>query len=548
MIQQVKSLLSTPRLTNLFKKGLRSNLRFLPLLCLLSVATLGKASANSTLVFPGDTSISATICANETYPFDGQLLDSAGVYEAVFIASDGSDSIVRLELIVLPLLSETVNASICAGDIYEFFGLSLTVAGEYDAVLPGSNGCDSTVTLVLTLLPNALTGLSVGICTGSEYLFQGDTLTQSGTYSAILPAANGCDSLIRLSLSVVDFFDVQQESVICFGETYEFSGVVLDSSGVYIDSLIAIGGCDSIVTLTLTVLPKLIGEIDVAICEGASYIFHGDTLMSDGTYEFLTTGSYGCDSLVVLHLTTALFFETFLEATICNGETYILGTQELTTEGNYEELLAAIGGCDSTLLLKLYVLPTSSGVDSATICDGESFIYHGDTLQNPGDYVFVLDAYNGCDSVVTFTLTVLEVPNTVFEAVVCFGETFFFYGQNLGESGVYEELFDAANGCDSIISLILTVLPELTTTLEISMCAGETYDFNGEILEESGTYTQVLVSEFDCDSTVIVMLTVYPKQITVFEALICAGATYEFGDSPQEPFVKSRDRLACDGD
>lgn len=475
-----------------------------------------------------DTLIEATICANETYLFDGQLLNAEGTYTAVYAASDGSDSTVTLNLSVLPLLAETVSASICQGESYPFNGLSLTQSGEYSVVLPGSNGCDSTVTLKLTVNPIVVTNLSAGICDGSFYIFQGDTLTESGTYLSVLSSSAGCDSLVRLKLDVVSYFDIQQSASICHGESYEFGGNLLDTDGVYVDTLVAAGGCDSVVTLTLHVLPMLNGELNVSICEGSEYHFHGDTLTADGDYLYATVGSNGCDSLTTLHLTTVPFFETSVEATICHGESYDFFGDALSDEGEYKHTLSAIGGCDSVITLVLSVLPTSTGIDGATICDGDTLFVNGEELTEPGDYTFTYTGANGCDSVVTFTLTVLETPNTVFEAVICHGDTYGFYGQILTESGVYEQIFQAVNGCDSIITLILTELPELVTNLDASVCEGTAYDFDGEELDQAGVYTHVYVSDNGCDSTVNLTLTILPLQHTTLDVSICDGESYSF--------------------
>ncbi len=523
MIQQVTSFYSSPPVTQALKKTLKTP--FLCFwLCLLGMATEAKA----TPLFPGDTLITATICANETYQFDGLELDMSGEYTATYTASDGSDSTVTLQLTVLPLLQETVNAAICFGQAYPFFGLALTQSGQYDAVLTGSNGCDSTITLNLTVHPLKITNLNAGICNGSNYIFQGDTLTESGTYHAILTDVNGCDSLVRLKLEAVDYFDVHLDATICHGETYLFGTEILDESGVYVDSLKAIGGCDSTVTLTLTILPPLGSNLSIVICEGSSYIYLGDTLSDAGFYQYAFTASNGCDSIVNLTLDMVPFFVVSTDATICKGETYPFGTQILSEEGVYTESFIAVGGCDSTVTLTLTVLPTSSGAEAATICNGESIEFHGETLSEPGDYLFVLTGENGCDSTVTFSLTVLPIFETVVEAVICHDGIFVFYGQALTESGVYEQIFPAENGCDSIISLILTVLPEINTAIEATICTGDAYDFNGELLGQEGEYSMILPSEFGCDSTITLTLTVLPVQSTHIDAAICANDAYEF--------------------
>ncbi len=523
MIQQVTPFLSPPSVTKILKSNIKTPFFFF-LVFLLGMTAEAKAAP----MLPGDTLLVATICANETYLFDNQELNMTGEYAATYLASDGSDSTVTLQLTVLPLLQETINVDICPGETYPFYGLALSQSGQYDAVLTGSNGCDSTITLTLLVRPLQITNLSAGICNGSVYLFQGDTLTESGTYHASLTDINGCDSLVRLKLEVVDFFDIHQEVTICAGETYFFGAQILDVSGVYVDSLQAIGACDSTVTLTLTILPALSSSLSIVICEGSSYIYLGDTLSDSGFYQYAFSGTNGCDSLVNLSLDMVPFFETSAVATICNGETYTLGTQSLIDEGVYLETFIAAGGCDSTVTLTLTVLPTSNGTASATVCDGESVDYNGETISDPGNYVFVLTGENGCDSTVIFTLTVLPIFNTVIEAVICHDGIYVFYGQTLTVSGVYEQIFPAENGCDSIISLILTVVPEINTSLEATICTGATYDFNGEILGQSGVYSIILPSEFGCDSTITLTLTVLPAQSSTIDASICANDSYEF--------------------
>jgi len=74
------------------------------------------------LNLPGDTTIEASICDNETYTFNGSVLDQPGTYEVVLIASDGTDSTVTLILQVLPTAQTTVDATICEGETYSFNG------------------------------------------------------------------------------------------------------------------------------------------------------------------------------------------------------------------------------------------------------------------------------------------------------------------------------------------------------------------------------------------------------------------------------------------
>lgn len=477
-----------------------------------------------------DTLIEASICDGDTYAFNGELLEQAGTYTANYTAADGSDSTVTLVLNVLPHAFTHLEESICEGTTYEFNGEALSQSGTYSVVLPAANGCDSTVTLVLKVLPIQHTHLSAAICKGSSYAFQGDLLSDEGVYSAILSSVDGCDSIVTLELSVVTHFETNLQVSVCNGQSYVFNGDTLSASGTYVDSLKAIGGCDSLVTLKLNVLPEIITEREVGICVGSSYVFNGDTLSDDGIYKAIYKAANGCDSTVVLHLSVVASFDVSAEAVICTGDEYLFGGAVIKEAGEYSHLFTAIGGCDSLVTLTVTELPVATGTDEATICFGGLFEYQGELLTDAGEYTFVLDGQgaNGCDSIVTFTLHVMPEISSSFEQTICDGETLEFDGEILSAAGDYEANLTAANGCDSIVTLHLHVLPQQHTAIEAFICEGETYAYNGDTLSGAGTYTFVYEAENGCDSTVTLQLGVYPREKTTLEASICAGETYGF--------------------
>ena len=506
------------------------------LFCAFSAnASQGNAFGGSDEGLPVGTNISATICANEVYLFHGDSLHIAGQYTAIFEASDGSDSLVTLDLSVLPILTGTVSAVICGGETYEFHGQSLTETGSYEVVLPGSNGCDSIATLQLEVLDSPSSAFSAAICAGSSFNFDGDALTESGVYEAVYSAENGCDSTVTLNLSVVEFFDTHLSATICAGETYAFGDTTLGLSGVYVDSLTAAGGCDSTVTLNLKVLPVPTTHLEAGICTGSEYVFQGETLTESGVYTAQLEAANGCDSIVVLNLTVADFFDVSIDVTICAKETYDFGGEILFLAGTYVHELEAAGGCDSTVTVTLTVLPVSSGVAEATICNGDSLEYSDSLLTEAGEYVFTLPAENGCDSTVTLTLTVLPAPATPLTATICAGQTYEFNGATLDESGVYIRIFPAENGCDSTVTLTLTVLPVPKTDINVILCAGDSYEYEGEILDAEGSYPFVFDAENGCDSIVTIHVEVLPVASAEVHASICAGEFYEIdGDELSE--------------
>ena len=121
-----------------------------------------------------------------------------------------------------------------------------------------------------------------------------------------------------------------------------------------------------------------------------------------------------------------------------------------------------------------------------------------------------------------------QADTTIFNEVICAGDTYSQNGFNVSISGIYEQKLKNSSDCDSIIILNLNVILKDTTKINAAICEGNTYSKNGFNETESGTYTQELQNRFDCDSTVILNLTVVPPNddTLFFTASICEGETY----------------------
>jgi uncharacterized protein YegP (UPF0339 family) len=473
--------------------------------------------------------LEATICAGDTYDFDGEILSEEGVYVKEYTAEGGCDSTVTLTLTVLPTSAGTDEATICFGDVFDYNGELLTEAGEYTFVLKAENGCDSTVVFTLNIRPAIQTDIEATICAGDTYDFNGETLFESGTYEAILTAENGCDSLVVLDLTVLSLGESELEVNICDGESYEYNGETLTEEGIYFFTLTGENGCDSLVSLALYVRPAYNSFENVRICEGDAYLFDGSLITEAGTYVATFLSEYGCDSTVTLVLEVSPLQNTAIEATICDNGSYDFNGEELTEEGVYTAVLTDENGCDSTVVLTLTVLPTKSTTITASICEGETYNFFGLSLSETGDYEFGFEAENGCDSTVTVRLTVRPIQRTNIEATICEGEIYDYEGNELTETGDYEYVYDGPNGCDSIVTVRLTVLPLQSSILYVAQCVGTSYTFNGEVLTESGTYSVLLTGPNGCDSTATLVLEFVESFETNIEATICAGDSFEFG-------------------
>jgi hypothetical protein len=133
-----------------------------------------------------------------------------------------------------------------------------------------------------------------------------------------------------------------------------------------------------------------------------------------GEYSVSVTNEYGCS--ITSEPVSVEFNPVYLNSlnvSICQGESYILGTQTLTETGEYTEVFTSTLGCDSTVVLTLTVNPVYNEALSASICQGESYTLGTQTLTESGVYTEVFSTVLGCDSTVVLTLTVVEVDVSV---------------------------------------------------------------------------------------------------------------------------------------
>lgn len=130
---------------------------------------------------------------------------------------------------------------------------------------------------------------------------------------------------------------------------------------------------------------------------------------STGTHQIMTVISPIGDT-VYTYITVESYNTSYSTATICSGGSYIWRGQELSAGGNYTDTLSVMGGCDSVLVLQLKVTPAPVTTTYDTLCQGGTYLWHGRTLQDEGTYIDTVDGPEGCDSIVTLELSVLTTP------------------------------------------------------------------------------------------------------------------------------------------
>ena len=166
--------------------------------------------------------------------------------------------------------STTLNVTTC--DPYSFNGQNYAQSGSYIYAGQTIYGCDSTVTLNLTITPAIQTTIIENAC--GSFPWNGQTLWTSGVYIDSLQSAAGCDSVVSLNLNVYPIYAIGIDSTVL--DAFNWNGIDYATSGSYTQFFTSVNGCDSSVTINLTIEDSGLDE------KTASYLAYPNPV-TDGT-------------------------------------------------------------------------------------------------------------------------------------------------------------------------------------------------------------------------------------------------------------------------
>uniref|UniRef100_UPI003751B760 T9SS type B sorting domain-containing protein n=1 Tax=Flavobacterium sp. TaxID=239 RepID=UPI003751B760 len=444
-------------------------------------------------------SFSKTICNGESVKIGTISYNTTGIYTNTITGSTGCDSTVTVNLTVLPAANSTVTTSICNGDSYIIGANKYDKSGTFTSAVKTKNGCDSTITLNLTVLPAKIAAVSKTICFGEKITIGTNTYDKSGVYTTSVKT-NGlsCDSTISLTLTVLSKIGSTLQKTICNGQTYVSNGnPAYDKSGKYDEKYKAKNGCDSTYTVDLTVLPVLKSTVNASICDGTSYTIANQTFDKPGTYPIVAKNKIGCDSTITLILKTSNKVEINTVKTICQGQSIKIGNTTYTTSTTTEITLPNNGnGCDTLIKLNLTVNEKTKSSITKTICFGQNELINGIEYKVTTKQTIIFPNKKGCDSTVTLDLTVLpESKEELLGSICSNGGSIKIKDVTYTKKGSYPlgKTGKDKNGCDITTTVIIVEdnIPAAAGTQKSPSCAGKT-DGSYEITSPTGAeYTYV---------------------------------------------------------
>ena len=359
------------------------------------------------------------------------------------------------------------------------------------------SGCPNTDTVVVTVLPSLDTTLNVTLC-DSQYLFNGTAIGVSGVYTENFQTQNGCDSLVTLNLTINNSVSSIDNQISCGPFTW-VDGVVYSTSTTtpnYVVPSGAANGCDSVVTLHLTVLDIPTGVDSQTACESFTWIDGVVYTSSTTTPTHVITGgaANGCDSIVTLDLTVIYNASSFDSHVSCNSFLWVDGNTYVSSNNTATDTIygGAANGCDSIVTLDLTIFNDVNYTDVIFACDSFTWIdgttYYSNNTS--AEFTYPAASLNGCDSIVSLDLTVHTSTLGTDIQTSC-GPYTWINGIEYSASTTapFDTLFGAAyGGCDSIVNLNLIVfeVPELSISDDTTVCIG-----SEAVILVSGAFTYV---------------------------------------------------------
>ena len=461
-------------------------------------------------------------CNSYTSPSGKYIWDQSGIYLDTIPASNGCDSIITIDLTILPDIRSNLNVSQCEPYTSPSGKYIWDQSGTYFDTVPAPSGCDTFFTIDLTILPDIRSNLNVSQCEpytspSGKYIWD-----QSGTYFDTVPAPSGCDTFFTIDLTILPDIRSNLNVSQCEPYTSPSGKYIWDQSGTYFDTVPAPSGCDTFFTIDLTILPDIRSNLNVSQCEpytspSGKYIWD-----QSGTYFDTVPAPSGCDTFFTIDLTILPDIRTNLNVSQCEPYTSPSGKYIWDQSGTYFDTVPAPSGCDTFFTIDLTILPDIRSNLNVSQCEPYTSPSGKYIWDQSGTYLDTIPANNGCDSIITIDLTILPDIRSNLNVSQCEPYTSPSGKYIWDQSGTYFDTVPAPSGCDTFFTIDLTILPDIRSNLNVSQCEPYTSPSGKYIWDQSGTYFDTVPAPSGCDTFFTIDLTILPQARSNIAVSACA--------------------------
>lgn len=208
---------------------------------------------------------------------------------------------------------------------------------------------------------------------------------------------------------------------------------------------------------------------------------------------------------------------------ICNGNTSMFSIKAVGNNLTYQWQVN-----DGNGFTNISDNNTFSGAQNDTLLlSGALSILNG--------YSFHCKVSSDCPALSFFSNTVYLSNNPIYflaeNQSICEGENYIWQNSSYTEPGNYYKYYTTEYGCDSTYMLNLSVNPQYEFIENQSICVGDNYTWQDSSYSTTGNYHKNYTTKNGCDSTYLLNLTVNPEFEFIENLIICEGESYIWQDS-----------------
>ncbi len=462
--------------------------------------------------------INQTLCSYESINVNNTVYDidtPSGV--ETLTAITGCDSIIQIELSFYPAIDTSfVDTLVCDQTSINFQGVEIFPGDPIMFFVDQSiNGCDSLIGLTANFInvgdacddgdPITQNDVVQADCSCAGCMPTGSVIdmvlcpeesieVNNVVYDRnnpigqeVLLNQNGCDSIIDIALNFYTEPEIiELDSTVCNLSNLTISNVLFtpieNSQFIEWETL---NGCDSLVSWTVffqntgdacddgnenTDNETLDENCECLGCTPSSFVIDGtfcpdEEILVNGTVYNLSNpegeetliNQLGCDSTISISMN---FFEsippTELTPMLCDGDTIVIDGNEVTSNTlSWEYALLNANGCDSTILINAVLLENTSSSFTASVCQGDSIVVHGDIYSesNPSGQT-IIPNLQGCDSIINVSIDIIQESIFILDTILCNVESFFKGGLMFSPEdtvGIISYMTSGQISCDSSV-------------------------------------------------------------------------------------------------
>jgi len=429
----------------------------------------------------------------------------------------GCDSLLLVKITVKPVSYDTLPLKGCGIAWYRGIPFFDSVVFE-DFIFNPVTGCYDVLTVDIVISQSTFGEFYIDAC---DYcVYNGFTFLNDTVFFDTIPNVAGCDSIVTVRITVIKS---DPETIIHLSacDSLSFRGTVYFESDV-VDTLISTGTCTMLQTAIITVDSSYFvvqNRWGIDSVEIFSMIFYHNTTitLSDQTMA-------GCDSIVEIRIIVCNPVSDTITLESCGQVSYRDNIYTASTEFYDFIENPDFPGCDSSFWVKIIVQQPSGSVLNFGSCHQVSYNLH--TFYRDTTFFDTLVCLTtGCDSIITVNITVVQPTTYTLILDTCCQVTYngvLFYK----DTTFFDTLVSPTTGCDSIVTTNIIVRHPTDFILILDSCHQVTYNDSVHLVSTTFLDTLVGANAVGCDSIITVNIIVRTSGLSTVHPQGCDSVFY----------------------